>query len=528
MRKLALGAVMFALLAAVACGNSSFSGTDVAPGTDGGGGGGGDGGPGGGSDSGDPLMTGTDGGTKPADAGSGGGMGQAEGGAPPSGIFVSTSLGHDDTGDGSMANPYKTLMKAIGVAASLKKVVNACNETYAENLVVADGVSLYANYDCTKGWMQSTTNGVLNAPASPAVVTDPAKPVVTGTTIGHLDINAPVSPNADRSSIGIVAVNSHGLEFANLTVTTQAAVSAPDQVEPTQLVNDGTVDGAANGTAGTNTCGGSGKPGGTGGPGGTTTDTCTAVTAVNPKHVTTYSNVKATQGNYTVANFGTNGSSATSGTFSSDKNTGFFIPGNGIGGVNGKGGLGADGVNSATTPIDDINNGSVAGGKTVWSCMCEAGGGCTQGGGNATSMSTAPGSGGGAGGCPGLAGSPGGGGGASIGVLMFGAPLTLSTVSYTIGNGGNGGKGTQGAAPTNGGTGGAGGTPGTAAGYSGSGAGGPCLAVAYDNVSGPPITNKGGALPGTTTLGSAGKGVAAFGTVPASGDGAKSDLYAIP
>jgi len=389
---------MFAVLAAAACGNSSFSGTDVAPGDDGGAGAGDGSTPG--TEGGDPLMTGSDGGKPKGDAGSGGGVGQPEGGAPPSGIFVSSSKGHDDTGDGSMNNPYQTLQKAIGVAASLKKVVNACNETYKENLVLADGVSLYANYDCANNWMQSTTNGLLDAPTSPAVLTDLAKPVVTGTTIGHLDIKAPVSPNADRSSIGIVAINSHGLEFANLTVTTLAAVSGPDQVEPTQLVNDATVD-AVGGTAGTNTCGGSGKPGGTGGPGSSYKDTCTAA-VVNPKHVFTKTSVTAAQGNYTIANAGTNGTSSAGGTFSSDKNTGFYLPGNGTGGVNGNGGLGAAGVVASNLDsIDDINNGKNPMGQTVWSCQCGAvvyAGSCVQMASNATSTSLTSGSGGGAGG----------------------------------------------------------------------------------------------------------------------------------
>ncbi len=101
----------------------------------------------------------------------------------------------------------------------------------------------------------------------------------------------------------------------------------------------------------------------------------------------------------------------------------------------------------------------------------------------------AAGAGGGAGGCPGLAGAPGGGGGGSIAAVVLASPgLTLTTVELVAGDGGRGGKGTFGSLLQPGGTPGttpAGSTPaksgtfGGRAGFSGNGAGGPSVALAF-------------------------------------------------
>jgi hypothetical protein len=112
-----------------------------------------------------------------------------------------------------------------------------------------------------------------------------------------------------------------------------------------------------------------------------------------------------------------------------------------------------------------------------------------------------------------------------VGVVSFGV-ITLSNVTFKLGGGGKGGKGTGGSSATNGGTGGAG--AGTPPGFSGSGAGGHSVGIAY-KMDGPPVINSKGA---GTVLGAFGPGVAAFTsadglrTVTKSADGVAAESLA--
>ncbi len=510
MRRLVLG---LGLLVVVAACGSSFTGDDQASGADDGGGADGSAT----NEGGNPLMTG-------GDAGPGGGGPQpgAEGGAPLDGIFVSAKSGKD-TNDGSMAHPLQTLKAAIGLGTQFHKSVIACNETYLENLAVVDGTSVYGNYDCAtnpKAWGIAATNAVLKAPKSPALTADG---IMTGTTIGHIDIVAPAAGGAELSSVGALVKGSKGLELAGLLITTGDAQNGTNGADGAQLVDDANIAGTG-ATGGTNTCGGSATyAGATGGNGGITTDTCKNIAATNPNHAKTRTATKAKVDFY---NGGAVTSGATApGTFSP---TSGYVPGDGSAGTNGSGGTATDGVNGVNLDIiNDIDNGMV-GGKTVWSCQCDPApqyaGSCVQAGSNATSTSTA-GAPGKAGGCPGLAGKAGTGGGASVGVIVFDFAITLTTVSIQTGKGGDGGKGTAGSAPTTGA-----GAPGTQPGTSASGVGGPSVGVAYKGS--PPDFVKG--AKGSVTLGLTGAGASpitsadTLRTVAATNAGAHADYYPIP
>jgi hypothetical protein len=529
MRKLALGAVVIGLLAA--CGNSSFSGTDAVSTDDGGVGTDGAAA----KDSGGGVMPGGGDASVPAkDAGPGGGPGKP-GGSPTDGVFVSANSG-DDTHNGTMTSPLKTLSAAMSLAKKLGKVVIACNETYTENLTVVDGVSLYGSYDCSNlsAWTASTKNAVLNAPQSPAVRADK---IVAGATMGNIDIVAPSATLPEMSSVGVLVTASPGFELSQLKITVGDAQSGASQTEPTQLT-DGANILAAGATGGANACGG--YPGETGGNGGKYTEVCMDATAVKlPPHTksTTSTGPKA---DFYTAGAVTNGTSSAGGTFSPSQG---YVPGDGTAGTNGSGGHGTAGVNGTDyDKISDIDDGIIpnSGGKHNWSCMCAAhnfGASCATAAGTTTTTSLTAGAGGVAGGCPGLSGKAGTGGGSSIGIIAFDAPITLTNVSIKTGKGGDGGKGTAGSAPT------AGGMPpttaGSAPGISGSGTGGHSIGVAYKNTSGAGGTSAGpifskSPTKGTVTVGTAGAGVAAFSsadalrTVPATPGGAVADYYPIP
>lgn len=497
MRNLALGGALLAVLGAcgIACG-SGFNGTDEASGGDG------DAAAGDGSSAGDgsgvdPLMNGDGGPLAPKDAGPGGGPMQQEsdGSTPLDGIFVSTSLGNDMTGDGSQKAPFLTLTKALPIAKSKGKSVLACSETYTETLTLLDGVSIFADYDCTAGWASvKTKNAVLMSPTSPGII---AVNLTKGLTVGHLDVTVPASTGAAApNSVGIFVSNSPLVAFDSLVVTTGDGWPGTDQAEPTQLVTDGTAT-ATGRAAGTNGCGASGYSGGSGGGGGQYGWTCQA----SPHTWKLTSMSSASTGTVINPVNGTDGTSSAGGTFTNDVNV-LFAPGNGTAGTNGVGGSGHDGF--AGDNIAGTSCAPLATGTTT----------------------TTTGFGGGAGGCPGLAGLAGTGGGSSIGMIAFGA-VTVGNITFQLGSGGKGGKGTGGSSATNGGNGG--GTAGTPPGLSGSGAGGHSIGIAYKTTT-PPTTK----LPNSTTLGTAGPGVAAFTsadglrTVPKSSDGVAASTYAFP
>jgi len=138
-----------------------------------------------------------------------------------------------------------------------------------------------------------------------------------------------------------------------------------------------------------------------------------------------------------------------------------------------------------------------------------------------------------------MAGGGGKGGGASIGLVSWNSGVKMAAMSVTVASGGDGGAGDFGSAPQPGGAqspangavnahSGAGGAGGHS-GWSGHGAGGSAIGVAYKGT--PP--DLGGAVP---TVGSAGKGHAQsvlneggyVKTIPAAADGVSAPVWPIP
>lgn len=78
------------------------------------------------------------------------------------GVFVSSSLGNDDTGDGTKDAPYATITKA----ESDDKNIYACAETFDEAVELMSGQSLFGGLDCADGWNYTGEKTEINGPAN--------------------------------------------------------------------------------------------------------------------------------------------------------------------------------------------------------------------------------------------------------------------------------------------------------------------------------------------------------------------------
>jgi hypothetical protein len=402
------------------------------------------------------------------------------------GVFASSSKGSDTTGDGTMGAPFATAAHAIAFAQAHQKRVFLCAETYAEQVTFVDGVSVYGGLDCSAAqWKVVDTRAHFDAPASPAAKADN---VQNTTIIEAMEIVAPDATTPSGSSIGMIATISPALSLVNVLVKAgNAANGADGVVDPTRvLAPHFTAPGngaaprvpctltafdlatacqtaRAGGAGGTNYCG-RGIYGGAGGAGGNGDAAQSMKNGAGIYVWDEYSNQGATSGKpggVATGAAGANGSSATAlGAFSSSG----YSPGDGTSGTDGQPGGGGAGANGYRV-TDVYGAGAFAGDNGLGLA----------------------GAGGGAGGCPGVAGAAGKGGGASVALLAIASPLQLVTSTVTSANGGAGGGGSGGddsaTMPQAGGQNpdstGNGGLAGGVSGYSGSGAGGPSIAIAY-------------------------------------------------
>ncbi|HEX7666653.1 MAG TPA: hypothetical protein VF407_19130, partial [Polyangiaceae bacterium] len=463
------------------------------------------------------------------------------------GVFVAPSA--SDAGasvaDGTRSRPFAKIQDAIAAAKDQKKRVYACAADYAEQVTLADGVSMFGDLDCST-WAVVPGHANVKAPASPAIT---ANAITTATRVEAFDFTAPDGTAAAPTSIGLVATSANALTFAQSTIKAGKGASGADGVAAVQLAN-GTVNGAnamgdhtpiaslplcSTMPATINTCvGAPGYQGGTGGAGGwgghwvvnhersiptayspPSTTMCTVLRPCvctnssggsQPASATTAQGGQYVIGSATASvavagQAGADGHDGTTGVAMLSADSGLrFVPGDATGGTDGQPGQGGGGGAGIPTNPADLADGAEIIGAT--------------------------GAGGGAGGCPGLAGSAGKGGGASIAVLTDSA-LTLDTCIVQSSDGGNGGSGSFPSNPT------AGGSPGTAAlnvpyengaaggagghaGVGGNGAGGPSIGIAAHGAS-PKLVST------TPAVGAQGHGVAArtsgSSTIATSADG---------
>ena len=217
-----------------------------------------------------PTSTGGAGG----DGGAGGGLPAgcipSEAGGPVDdscGVFVSSSLGDDGSGDGSKAAPYATLGKAVAEGAA---VIYACTDGFDESLTLTAGTSLFGGVDCQNGWsyVGDATKTALTAAADAIPLTLAAG---NDTTHVHdMDVTAASAAAPGGSSIAMVAsgvtatIVGTSLTAGDGAAGTDATALAPDSQLDGEQGKDGVnslpascgVDGHSGGAGGEKTCDG--------------------------------------------------------------------------------------------------------------------------------------------------------------------------------------------------------------------------------------------------------------------------------
>lgn len=346
-------------------------------------------------------------------------------------VFVSSE--GSDAGDGSIAQPKRTVGAAVATAASGSRDVLVAAGTYEATggVALADDVDVHGGYS-SSDWSRSLVNVTTLRGGPQAVLADGD----TGVLLQRLRIEGTLGlPHL--SVYGIRAINGSAITAELLTVVAADAAKGPD--------------GAAAGHAGRN-----------GGPGGM------AVQGTCDRQIV----ASGGAGGFSPA--GRSGGSGGSGGYGSNRGTagawGSIGSSGGTGGASGNpGGDGTSGANgSAGAGGANGSGGSGAAFSTVWTARTGTdgvmgapgnGGGGGGGGGGQTGTfvmdGTGNGGGGGGGGAEGgSGGNGGGGGGASISGYFVGSSLVVVRDSrFMSGSGGAGGNGRDGGT---GGTGGVG------------------------------------------------------------------------
>jgi len=365
------------------------------------------------------------------------------------GIFVATT--GSDTAAGTRDAPLKTISKALTLAASVSGLdhIYVATGQYAEQVTLANGVSIFGGYDATDNWKRiggAPTTIFYDGPGERIAVRGVG--ITSATVLGMLEVRTAHTTVASQSNYALHCKNCSALVIQNSKITAGnggngaagsnglSGASAFGSGSNGGIGGNGQGDGANYGLGGTGGASGCGRTGGTGGRGG--------LRGENP---------------------GLNGGTGISGT-----------PG-GAGGLGDYGFLGATGKpgkpgSTGATAATGQNGSGGAGGQVLndfWrgesgsdgthGAHGNGGGGGGGGGGQAVGNSSWNGSGnggggGGGGGCGGRLGTGGSAGGGSFGLFLVNSTgITLTNNTITSGNGGNGGRGGSGGSGSAGGTG---------------------------------------------------------------------------
>jgi Big-like domain-containing protein/K319-like protein len=401
------------------------------------------------------------------------------------GVFVSKAGA--DTAAGSRSDPLLTIQKAITKAAPNQADVYVSAGTYAEAIVLANGVSIFGGFDASKGWLRSVSNQVIVA--APSAVAVSAAAVTVPLELQMVSIRSAAATVPGASSIG-VSVSSSSARIALRDSSVAAGAGAPAAVAFNGVAGAKGGDGGkgatpARGVGGFSSCAGGGNggigvkgssngnpgasgtmafggaAGGSGGSAATGFGQCRiALTHGNPAPDNAVAGSNGASGNNGVA----------SGALGSFSATAYVPPSSGAG-TSGSHGGGGGGGGSGSGDSSVCN---------VFDC-CDA----TSGGGG----------GGGGAGCAGGGGGGGLGGGGSFAVVSLNSNLSIENTKLSAAAGGAGGVGGAGGFGGTAGVGGANGlsngqsagngAPGKAGGSGGGGgagaggAGGPSICVAH-------------------------------------------------
>jgi hypothetical protein len=360
------------------------------------------------------------------DGGTGGGEPPCDSTASPSedvcvideeyGVFVSPD-GDDDAGDGSRANPYATIGKAIEEAAASEKRVYACADggAFQESVSVdssADGLEMFGGFACDDWSYSEMAKSRVTSPSTVALRVDN----VAGLRVEDFEFEAADAAMAGESSVGALVATSTDVLFRRVRLEAGLGANGADGMRqdftyPAQATLDGNnASGATGALSKPCTCPGgavsSGGGGGNGQLGG------------------------QDGGNGAPDHDGPGGEGGDSAALGC--------------------GLGGAGLNGATAPAGPRSLGaSTRGMLTAAGWLASAGADGThglpgQGGGGGSSGATGGGGGGGCGGCGGAGGPGGKGGGASIALVSFESTVRVENTELMAADAGQGGDGVQG------------------------------------------------------------------------------------
>lgn len=345
-------------------------------------------------------------------------------------VFVSSSTGNDATGDGTKANPFASVGKAL---AGSKPRIYVCAGAYAENVRVTRAVAIFGGFTCVNWTYDGTKPAIHSTPSSPALTVIGASAV----TIADLEIDGAAAGAIGSSSVAML-VSSSWVDItrsALVAAAGQGGADAPAAAEPYAPVtasngNPGTA--AAAGAPQTNACPRGPSVGGSGGaPNGVGAAGSPGLPTILPPFPD-------------AAHDGAGGSI-----------TGCNAS---IGGRYGSYGA-AGAAGKSATEYGTLNEN---GWMPVSSDPGGSGGTGQGGGGSASVDQSGGGGGGGAGGCGGGGGAGGSGGGGSIALALVAASVHIdATTTLLAQQGGKGGPGTAGQI-------------GQAGGFGGNGAGSAC------------------------------------------------------
>ncbi len=450
-------------------------------------------------------------------------------------IFVSQS-GSDETGDGSMDNPFRNVNTGVFSAINSGKIhVYVSEGTYFERVQLLDTISVYGGYrqlvtsgelnEAPLGWKRAITHTSIFQGGQVGL---DANLLMHPTTLQFVTIYADNGSDSNKSSYGIYSRSSNGLVLENVRVFAGAGregAYAFNGGENGEVGYSGTSGQSGREDDSTFYCNKEGRPNvGVGGR----------------------SNCDATGGNggYSCKTGGSScagytGGSGVGGAEGGPGHTGSYgsqgqSGSDGYNGAQGEGGTNEGYLTEGLWEPNDGQHGS-AGGN---------GGGGGGGGGGGSSHSTltcedwgGTGGGGGGGGCGGTGGGGGEGGGSSFALFLYDSSPFIISCEFNTDNGGNGGNGRQGGEGGRGGDGAPGGEgydegkaggPGGNGGWGGDGgsggggAGGLCIGIYRAGTSQPTMDGE-----NTFSLGRPG-----FGGSPGDAvygydgeDGFKADVY---
>lgn len=373
------------------------------------------------------------------------------------GVFVSSSMGNDASGDGTREKPFASLAKALRSAGGTP--VYACGEVFEETgtVEVSGAAVVYGARDCQSGWEYK--------PDVPTTLSGPAGAVALRigsqleVSLYDMTIRAAAGASGGQSSIGVVAGEGATVTFERCAIEAGDGAPGADAAAPKGSAADGTV-----GADGAEACSALIVPGAAGAQTSCAVDFSAGGKGGDGASLATRED-DATKAAVTAAASGYPGVDANPNAGADETENALCTPGgDGADGTDGADGAGATGSLGKLGPTRGFTGAAGTAGQSGTPGQGGGGGGGTLGGSGAEQCADAKedggasGASGGSGGCGGLGGGGGGAGGASIGIVSLGATLAFSEVRITAGAGARGGNGAEGQSGGAGAAGGKGGT----------------------------------------------------------------------